>query len=136
MCSYALEIMPFHQVTLNVLAGIYAVCRLEADSPIPPWATNCEFFSITRTGDELSVVVREDAVPDGVVAERDWGCLRVAGTVPFSTIGMLASLTATLAASGISVFALSTFDTDYLLVKQTEMTAAVDALRGRGYVVE
>jgi hypothetical protein len=128
--------MSFQQVTLNVVPGDYAVCRLEADSPIPPWATKCEFFSITRTGEELSIVVRDDAVPDGVVAERDWGCLRVAGTVPFSTIGLLASLTATLAASGIRVFALSTFDTDYLLVKQDEMPAAVAALGEGGHVVD
>ncbi len=128
--------MRFQQVTLNVVPGAYAVCLLEADSPIPLWANECEFFSITRTGEELSIVVREDAVPDGVVAERDWGCLRVAGTVPFSTIGLLASLTATLAETGISVFALSTFKTDYLLVKQNEMPAAVAALREGGHVVE
>jgi hypothetical protein len=128
--------MPFQQVTLNVVAGIFAVCRLEADAPIPPWAIECEFFSITRTGEELSIVIPEDTVPDGVVAERGWGCLRAAGNVPFSTIGVLASLTATLAASGVSVFALSTFNTDYLLMKQSEMSTALAALRKGGHVIE
>src|SRR6185437_6302828 len=105
--------------------GTFAVCRLGADATIPPWATAGSFFSITRTADELSVVCNQDAVPEGVVSERGWRCLRVAGTMPFSVIGVLASLTVPLAQAGISIFAVSTFDTDYLLVKQAESKRAV-----------
>jgi hypothetical protein len=112
------------------------VCRLVNDALIPPWATASHFSSITRTADELSVVCRQDDVPDGIQCERGWRCLRVAGTIPFSVIGVLASLTAPLGEAGVSVFAVSTFDTDYLLVKEKDLAAALDALRRQGHVVQ
>jgi len=125
----------FQQLTLLVVDGTLAVCRLDSDAPMPPWATAGDLFSITRTADELSVVCRQDAVPDGINCERGWRCLRVAGTIPFSVVGVLASLTAPLADAGISVFALSTFDTDYLLVKAKDLERAVDVLRRRGHTI-
>jgi len=128
--------MTFQQLTLVVVDGVFAVCRLEPGAPIPIWSTADDFFSITRTADELSVVCRQDAVPDGINCERGWRCLRVAGTIPFSVVGVLASLTAPLADAGISVFALSTFDTDYLLVKAKDLERAVDVLRRRGHTIQ
>src|SRR6185312_269411 len=98
-------------------AGRFAVCRLPPGSPIPDWATAGDVFSVTRTADELSVVCRQEAVPAGAHGETDWRCLRVAGTMPFTQVGVLASLTAPVARAGVGVFAFSTFDTDYLLVK-------------------
>ena len=127
--------MSFHRLNLTVVDGTFAVCRLEADAPIPPWATAGSFFSITRTADELSIVCHQEAVPEGVGGERGWRCLRVAGTMPFSVVGVLASLAAPLAEAGISVFAVSTFDTDYLLMKDKNLTAALDALRRQGHTV-
>jgi hypothetical protein len=115
------------------MADTFAICRLGGDSPLPPWATASPFFSITRTAEELSIVCRQDAVPEGIVCERDWRCLRLAGTVPFSVVGVLASLTAPLAEAGVSVFAVSTFDTDYLLVKAADLERAVKALHGQGH---
>jgi len=128
--------MSFQQLTLIVVDGVFAVYRLEPGAPIPVWSTADDFFSITRTADELSVVCRQDAVPDGINCERGWRCLRVAGTIPFSVVGVLASLTAPLADAGISVFALSTFDTDYLLVKAKDLERAVDVLRRRGHTIQ
>jgi hypothetical protein len=124
------------QLTLLVVDGSFAVCRLCGDAPIPPWANADQFFSITRTADELSVVCRQDAVPEGVRCEQGWRCLRAAGTMPFSVVGVLASLTSPLAEAGISVFAISTFDTDYLLVKTEDLKRAVDALRRHGHTVQ
>ena len=126
---------PSRQLSLLLLDGTFAICRLDCNAPIPPWASAGHFFSITRTTDELSVVGRQDAVPEGVVCERGWRCLRVVGTVPFSVVGVLASLTAPLAEAGVSLFAVSTFDTDYLLVKEEDLTVALDALRRRGHAV-
>src|SRR5205085_13631 len=100
------------QLTLLVLEDTFTVCRLGRDTPIPPWATSGGFFSISRTPEELSVVCHQDAVPEGILSERDWRCLRVAGTIPFSVVGVLAALTTALAQAGVSVFAVSTFDTD------------------------
>ncbi len=127
---------PSRLLTLLLLDGTFAICRLVADAPIPPWAAASHFFSITRTSEELSVVCRQDAVPDGVVCERGWRCFRLVGTMAFSVVGVLASLTAPLAEASISVFAVSTFDTDYLLVKDEDLTAAVQALRGQGHNVQ
>jgi hypothetical protein len=127
--------MAFHQLTLLLLDGTFAVCKLGGDASLPPWATAGNFFSITRTADELSVVCCQDAVPDGIQCERGWRCLRVVGTIPFSVVGVLASLTAPLAKAGISVFALSTFDTDYLLVKENDLAVALAVLRRQGHTI-
>ena len=128
--------MAFRQLTLNVVDSIFAVSRLEPHAPIPPWATAGDFFSITRSADELSVVSPQEGVPHGVKCERGWRCLRVAGAIPFSVVGVLASLTVPLGEVGISVFAISTFDTDYLLVKAEDLERAVDALRRRGHSIQ
>ena len=122
-------------MTLTLLTDTFAVCRLDADAPLPAWATAETFFSITHTSDELSIVCPQRAVPDGIRCERDWRCLRVSGVLDFSLVGILASLTVPLAAAGVSVFAISTFDTDYLLVKEKDLAAALDALRKAGHIV-
>jgi hypothetical protein len=121
--------------TLTVLPDIYAICRLGADAPIPAWANPGGFFSITRTGEELSIVCLQSLVPDGIRCERDWQCLQLAGPIPFTTVGVLASLVQPLAEAGISVFAISTFDTDYLLVKAVDLARAYDALRAKRHSV-
>ena len=126
--------MPEHQLTLALLAGAYAVCRLSADAAVPAWATG-EFVNVTRAAGELSVVCREDAVPDGVRCERDWRCLRVVGTLDFSLVGVLAALLVPLAAAGVSVFAVSTFDTDYVLVREADLGRAMAALRAAGHSI-
>jgi hypothetical protein len=123
-------------MNLVPLPDVFAVCRLERDAAVPDWAATGEFISITRTVDELSVVCSQDAVPEGVRCERDWRCFRVAGSIPFSTVGVLASLTAPLVEARISVFAVSTFDTDYLLVKERNWEAALSTLRRQGHRFE
>ena len=84
----------------------------------------------------VAAVGQQDAVPDGILSERDWRCLRVTGTIPFSVVGVLAALTTPLAKAGVSVFAVSTFDTDYLLVKKQDFERAVTGLRQQGHKVE
>lgn len=121
--------------TLIVLPDTYAVCRLSSAASIPVWAMEGEFFSITRTAQELSIVCRQDVVPEAIQCERGWRCLQLAGPIPFSVVGVVASLTVPLAVAGIGVFVLSTYDTDYLLAKQRDWTAAVDVLRRQGYTV-
>jgi hypothetical protein len=121
-------------LSLTVLSGSFAICRLPPDSLVPHWADTPPFSSITRTADELSIVCRREAIPEGVQAERDWRCLKVEG--PFDlvgAVGVLASLSAALADAGISVFAVSTYDTDYLLVKADRLPAAMSALQDAGH---
>jgi hypothetical protein len=121
--------------TLISLDGLFAVCRLAGDAPLPTWATG-SFTSITRTADELSIVCRSEDVPEGIRCERGWRCFRVAGALDFAMVGVLASLLAPLAGAGIPVFVVSTFDTDYLLVKEGRWHAAVEVLRREGHRVE
>jgi hypothetical protein len=123
-------------LTLLLVPGSFAVCKLPTGSPLPPWATAGDLFSVTRTADELSVVCPQESVPEGVVCERGWRGLRVAGSMPFTLVGVLAALTTPVARAGVGVFAFSTFDTDYLLAKETDFPKAVAALRAAGHLVD
>ena len=122
-------------LTLEFVAGSYAVCRLGASEPLPAWAGEGLFVSITRTDVELSVVCPEDRVPAAVLAEPGWRCLRVAGPLGFGMTGILASLSGPLASSGVSIFVVSTYETDYLMVQERDLDRAVDALTRAGHRV-
>ncbi len=122
-------------LTLTVLPGTLAVCRLPAEAPLPAWAGGGALLSLTRTADELSVVCEDDTVPAGIVCERGWRVFKVEGPLDFALTGILARLAAPLAEAGISIFALSTYDTDYLLVRATMLAQASDVLRQAGMVI-
>lgn len=115
--------------------GSYAICRLDAADPIPAWATNGRFFSITRTSAELSIVCEANAAPTGVPCERGWRVLVVHGPLDFALTGIVANLSAVLAAASISVFIVSTYDTDYLLVRENDLDRAVVAFREAGHQI-
>jgi hypothetical protein len=120
---------------MELMEGRYAVVRLDAGEPSPAWAAEGPFVSITRTDAELSVVCLEQAVPAGARAERGWRCLRVAGPLGFGMTGILASLAGPLASSGVSIFVVSTYDTDYLLVQERDLDRGTDALSRAGHTV-
>ncbi len=122
-------------LALSLLPDTFAICRLERKSEIPPWALSGGFSSITRTAAELSVVCSQDAVPHGTRCEKGYRCLRVEGQLDFALTGILASLTEVLAQAGISVLAVSTFDTDYILVKEDQLERAVQELSQAGHSV-
>jgi hypothetical protein len=124
-----------HRLELLILDERLAVCRLDHATGIPPWANIGGFLSITRTSEELSIVCLESIVPVGVKMQGGCRSLRVVGTFEFSEVGILASLTTPLAEAGIGLFALSTFDTDYLLVQEDDLSSAVKALTAYGHVV-
>lgn len=106
-----------------------AICRMEKNSQIPSWAKKSSFFSISKTDDELSIVCEEKNVPAEIKSEKNWRGLKVEGPLDFSLTGILASLANPLAAAKISIFAISTFDTDYVLMKNEKLGAAVKILR-------
>ncbi len=121
---------------LELLDGRLAVCRLPADAPVPSWAAApSRFLTVSRTPDELSLTLDEALVPDDVRAERGWRAFRVRGPLPFHLVGILASLLEPLADAGLGIFAVSTFDTDYVLVKDADLASARTALAGAGHVV-
>jgi len=120
---------------LRILPGRMAVCRLSPTAPIPDWAGTSSLLAFVRTKDELCVVCAEGDVPANITAEPGWRTLQVQGPLDFSQVGVLASLATVLAEANISLFALSTFDTDYLLVKQSHLERAVEALTQAGHQV-
>ena len=120
---------------LSVQPEFLAVCRLPADAPWPSPPADGSLFSVTGTRSELSVVCRVDAAPLTARIEPGWRALTVAGPLDFSAIGVIASLTAPMAAAGVGVFVLSTYDTDHILVKEGDLGRAVDALRADGHSV-
>lgn len=124
-----------HQLKLTVYPEMLAVARLNAEQPWPEWALQSPFVSISRTTDELSIVCETKFVPENVQAERNWRGLRVVGTLDFSQVGILASLAAPLAQAQISIFVLSTYDTDYLLLREHEFNEAVAVLTAAGHQI-
>jgi len=125
-----------NNLTLTLLSGEFAIHRLPPDSPIPPQVLSGVFYAVTRTADELSIVCPANVTIPNSRREGDWACLKVAGPLDFGLTGVLAGLSGTLARAGVSIFALSTYDTDYLLVKNDGLPQAVAALRDAGYAVD
>jgi hypothetical protein len=125
-----------HRLPLEVLPDTLAVCRLPPDTPIPPWAAGASsFLTVSRTREELSITAVQGEVPDGVRCERDFRALRVRGTLSPDLVGILLSIADPLARAGLSIFAISTYDTDYVLVRSRDLVAALEALRTAGHDV-
>ncbi len=122
-------------MTFSLLQGSYAVCRLDSTSEIPDWLKGDAFYSITKTYEELSVVCSEEHIPFDVQSETGWRILKIQAKLDFSLTGILAGISTILADQGISIFALSTYDTDYVLVKEKDLDQAVAALRKSGHTV-
>jgi len=122
---------------LRVLPERLSVCRLPVDAPWPTPSPGTTFYSVTRTESEVSVVCTEDAAPvwEHVQVEPDWRALEVAGPLDFSMVGVMAALTAPLADVDVSVFVVSTYDTDYVLVHAAAIERAIEALRAAGHTV-
>jgi hypothetical protein len=115
---------------VDVLPGTLAICRLRASDRIPSWALELHegFVSITRTPAELSIVCAQEAVPPDTQVEEDWRALVVGGPIPFEVTGVLSALAVPLAEAGIPIFAISTFDTDYVLVRARNLERALHVL--------
>ena len=118
---------------LSLLPGRFAISRLARGAAVPEWATQGSFFSITRTGDELSIVSEHSLVPAEVRSQSSYRVLKVHGPFALTEVGVLSALASPLAEAGLSLFAISTFDTDYLLVASETISAAITALEQRGH---
>jgi uncharacterized protein len=115
------------------LAGPYAIVRLAPDGPVPAWATEGEFTSITRTPEELSIVCPAVNLPADSDSTHHWMCLKLEGPFPFSQTGVLLSFIEPLSSKGIPIFAISTYDTDYVLIQEEWAGAALNALQRAGH---
>lgn len=122
--------------TLTVLEGTFAIFKKAPEDTIPPEIFAEDFFSITKTLEELSIVCRENILNGNPSAEKGWKCLRAEGPLDFSLTGILSNILEPLATAGISIFALSTYNTDYILVKEEKLKDAVEKLESKGYQVK
>ena len=121
--------------TLLVLARRYGICRLGPDEPVPAWGLQGEFFSVTRTTEELSIVCAEAQIPATVLCESGWRLFKIDAVMDFSLVGIVAGISAAIAGANVGIFVLSTYNTDYILVRQPDFSAAAAALRTAGYKV-
>lgn len=122
-------------LVLDVLPGCYAVAQLDPSSPVPEWAYDRTLSALVLTAEELTVVCPDAAVPEGVPRFGPLRALAVDGPLEFAQTGILSSLAQPLAEAGVSIFALSTFDTDLLLVREHDLDQASAALRAAGHVI-
>lgn len=125
------------RLPLELLPDTLAVCRLEPTAPVPAWAQQSRgFLTVSRTAEELSITAVQQVVPADVACVRDYRALRVRGPLPLDLIGILAAIADPLADAGLSIFAISTYDTDYVLVKARDLETALGVLKQAGHQVE
>ncbi len=122
-----------HQLKFRILAGHYAIVRLNPNAPVPEWATKGEFNSITRTSDELSIVCPTENLPSSASSPHRWVVLKLEGPFPFSLTGVLLSFLEPLSRNEVPIFAISTYDTDYVLIQEGFRGAALRLLQKAGH---
>jgi hypothetical protein len=127
--------MPRALLTLSVWAERYAICHFPARTPVPEWAMQGNFSSVTVTIDEVSIICGETLVPHGTECEPGWRLFRCEGPLDFSLTGIMASIAEPLADANITIFPIATYDTDYVLVRETQLEETIQALTGYGHAV-
>lgn len=123
------------KLTIKLLKEKYVVCRLNKNEAIPSWALQGDFYSITKTEDELSIVCLQDNIIDNIKCEKDWRVLKIEGPLDFSLVGILSKISTLMANNSISIFAVSTYDTDYILIKEKDINRAIKVLNNDNYEV-
>ena len=121
-----------NNLKFRVLKGLYSVCRLNNDAEISDWINKSEFYLITQTDCELSIVCFQENIPSAVKFEKDWKIITIDGKLDFSLIGIISKISSLLAENGISIFVISTFDTDYFMVKQENFDKTIELLKAIG----
>ncbi|MBI2625394.1 MAG: ACT domain-containing protein [Candidatus Nealsonbacteria bacterium] len=116
------------KIKLSILPEKLGICHFDKNSPIPDWALEGDFFSITRTSQELSIVYPQEKIPGGVLFEKDWRAFKLESVADIYSVGIIASLTKPLAENGISVFNISTYETNYLLVEEKNFERAKEII--------
>jgi hypothetical protein len=127
---------PRPRLSLTLLSTLFALCRLDAAESVPAWTASARaFLTISRTPEELSIVADEAAVPSQVDAVRGYRALRIDGPMPLELVGVMAALATPLAAAGVPIFPIATYDTDYVLIRGDDLTRAIAALEAAGHRV-
>jgi len=122
-----------HLILLN---NKYSIYKFKNECVLPSWIYSSDFYSITRTRDEISVVASEtDLVSDNIICNKDWRIIKVEGPLDFSLVGIIAELSSVFKKKNISIFTISTYDTDYILVKQKDINTGIQALTEHGHTI-
>ena len=122
--------------SITVLKDMYAIYKLQVDSNLPDWISDSAFYSVTKTKDELSIVCKQrDSTKNLPEANKNWKILKLKGPLDFSLIGIIAEISGILKESKISIFTISTYETDYILVKNDDLNKTVDSLKAKGYQI-
>lgn len=124
-----------NKLSIKLLKEKYGVCRLNKNEAIPSWALQGDFYSITKTEDELSIVCLQDNIIENIKCEKDWRVLKIEGPLDFSLVGILSKISTLMANNSISIFAVSTYDTDYILIKEKDINRAIKVLNNDSYEV-
>lgn len=123
-------------LNISVLFDLYSIYRFPAESVLPDWIYTSKFYSITRTEDEISVVANQvDRVIPDLICNRDWRILKIEGQLDFSLVGIIADLSTILKSKKIPVFVISTYDTDYFLIKHADLNKGIEALEEEGHKI-
>lgn len=123
------------ELVLSTLDGFFAICKLNPQTKIPNWALKGEFYSITRTSEELSILCPQKIIPDEITSVGRWRGLKIEGPFKFTEIGILNSITAPMASVNISLLSISTFDTDYVFIQDDQFEDALLILAANGHEV-
>ena len=127
--------MTQRQLRISLLKDKYGICSLPNTAPIPEWALKQSLVSITRTKKELTIVCPQDVIPSQCKSDLNWRCFRLDGTFDLNQIGVISSISAPLAQNGISIYVISTYDTDYFLVQQENLEQTISALSNSGHSI-
>jgi hypothetical protein len=123
-------------MNLIILKKRYSIYKFKSDCVLPGWVYLSDFYSITKTKDELSVIaIQTDSISEKITCSKDWRILKVDGPLDFSLIGIIADISIILKEKKISIFTISNYDTDYILVKQNKLNIGIKALRDKKYTI-
>lgn len=118
----------------KIINDLYSVCKLNPNSNIPSWVNTNEFYSITKTEDELSILCVQQNIPNNIECEKNWKVLKINSKLDFSLVGVISQISKLLAENSISIFVISTFDTDYICIKEKDLAKAVEILKQAGNI--
>lgn len=125
-----------YSFSFKLLAGSYSLSRLPATTPPPTWVFRSVFYTLSKSEHELSIVCETQYVPNGTQTDQGWSLLRIEGTLDLSLTGITAKFSVPLAAAGVNLCVIATYDTDYLLVETDKLEIATKALQAKGIDVE